>query len=74
VHDPALFVARDQSCVFENAQMLHEPRQRHAVGIGELRDRLGAAAQLLERRATGRVGQGGEDGVEPRRVILYHKV
>ena len=65
-HDAAFLRARQQSGVFEHAQMLHEAGQRHAVRLRELADAqaLAAIGQRAQHVAARAVGQRGEDEVE----------
>jgi hypothetical protein len=55
--------------------MLHDRRQRHGEGPGELADRnVLALVELRQQRAPRRVGKGGEGAVEGGVLILNHVV
>ena len=60
----ALFCAGNEAGVFQHAQVLHEARQRHAMGLRQ----FGHAALALSKRhedvAPGGIGQRGKDAVE----------
>jgi hypothetical protein len=60
----ALFRAGNQAGVFQHAQVLHEPRQRHAVGLRKFGHAALAFAKRQQDVAPGAVGQRGKDAVE----------
>src|SRR5262245_45495604 len=55
-----------EACLLQNAQMLGHRGLRHAGAFGEgVHGELAVAAQALEDRPAGRVGEAGEHGVRP---------
>ena len=70
------FVLRDESRLFENAQMLHHGRQRDAVRAGELGDSSRALGESGDNSPARRVGEGGKGGIQAAmrcyRRILNH--
>ena len=73
-HDPASLFAFDQTRILENGQMLDDSRQRHADRRGQLADRALAMPEPDQDRAPRRIGKRAEDGIEPARRIVNHKV
>jgi hypothetical protein len=57
----------DEVGALEDADVLADPVDRQAVGLRELADRGGAAAEALEDSSPGRVREGEEGPVECRR-------
>lgn len=66
-HDAAHLLPLDQSGVLEDAEVLHESRERHRERIRELAHRTLALAQSREDRASGGIGQRAED--RPQRIV-----
>jgi len=69
-------VLRDKTGLLENAQMLHNGRQRHVVGMGELGNGRRALGESRDNRPARGVGEGGKGGIQPvlrcDRRILNH--
>lgn len=61
IHDAACLLPLDQSGILEDAEVLHETRQRHRKRIRELAHGALALTQPREDRASGRVRQRAED-------------
>src|SRR5579863_5439437 len=61
----------DPAAAFEQADVLHERRQRHSEGPCELRDARRAPAQPRQHGAPGRIGQSLKDAVEPLRTLSH---
>ena len=64
MHDPPFLHAGDQTGGLQYAQVLHEPRQRHAVRPGQHAHRLAAVAERFEHLAAGGIGQRREHAVQ----------
>jgi len=73
-HDAAHFFPGDQTGILENGQMLDDSRQRHADRRGELADRALAMPEPHQDSAPRRIGERAEDGIQPARGIVNHKV
>jgi len=73
-HDPARLLAPDEPCVLEDAQVFHEPRQRHGKGAREVSNRAAPGGKLGHHPPARRVGERGEDRVERLALILNHIV
>ena len=58
------FLSCDEARVFEDAQMLDEPGERHPEGVGEIPYRVLALPQPGQHGAARRVSQGAKDGIE----------
>ena len=71
-HDPALLLAGDQPGLFEHANVLHEPNERHAVRRRQFADATRPACERIKRAAAGRVGESAEHKVEFGIFILNH--
>src|SRR4051812_46070530 len=56
--------ARDQTGLLQHLQMLGDGRLAHREGGGKLVDGSLAVRQPSEDRATGRIGESGEDGIK----------
>ena len=65
-HHAADLVAGDEPGVLQDAQMLDEAGERHAEWLGQLADRLLAAAEPGQHRAPRGIGERAEHGVELR--------
>jgi len=74
VHDPAGLPPFDQSGILENAEMLHESRQRHSERPGELTRRALAPPKPRQDGAPRGVGQRAEYGTERIAFIVNHSV
>ena len=61
---PAGLAGDDDLALFENADVLHEARQRHAMMLGEIADARRTVPKLRDDRATRFVGQRVEDPVK----------
>ncbi len=64
----------DEARILQNAQMLDDARQRHAERLGQFAHRALALAEPDQHGPARRVGERAEDGVEPARRIVNHKV
>jgi len=73
-HDAADLFAFDEPRILENGQMLDDAGQRHADRRGQLADRALALTEPDQDRAPRRIGERAEDGIEPARRIVNHKV
>ena len=73
-HDPADLFAFDEPGILENGEMLDDAGQRHADRRGQLADRALAVPEPDQDRAPRRIGERAEDGIEPARRIVNHKV
>ena len=62
-HAPFLRTA-DQSGLFQHPQVLHEPRQGHAVRLRQFGDRGGPSHQALHHFAPGRIRERGEHPIQ----------
>ena len=63
--DAPVLVPRDESRVFQDAQVLDEAREGNRERLRELADRMIALFQARKHGAPRRVRQGAEYGVEP---------
>lgn len=62
----------DKASVFQNAQMLHNRRKRHAMRPGKFADGTLSESKRGEYRAARGIGQRAESGIK--RIILNHVV
>ena len=74
IHDAADLAARDETRVFEDAQMLDEAGQRHSEGIRQLSDRAFPLPQSCKHGTARGIGQRAEYGIEPNGTIVNHMV
>ncbi len=56
MHDAAGLAPHDEPRLFQDAEVLDEPRQRHPERFGKLADRMFPALEARQHRAPGRVG------------------
>ncbi len=73
-HDTPFLGAGDEAGGLQHGEVLHEPRQRHAMWLSKLADGCAALAQLLEHATPRGVGQRGEHEVEAAVLSVNHKV
>ena len=73
-HRPALLLAGDQAGLFEHANVLHEPNERHAVRRRQIADAARPACERIKRAAAGRVRERAEHKIQIGIFILNHKV
>jgi hypothetical protein len=74
-HDAAGFGARDEACIRQHVEMLHDRRQRHRKWLRQLADRDAvASAKPRQQRPPRRVRERGKGAVQHLRAILNHVV
>jgi len=74
-HDAAGFGARDEACIRQHVEMLHDRRQRHRKWLRQLADRDAVPlAKPRQQRPPGRVRERGKGAVQHLLAILNHVV
>jgi len=74
-HHAAGFGARDEACIREHVEMLHDRGQRHRKWLRQLADRDGVPlAKPRQQRPPRRVREGGKSAVQHLLAILNHVV
>src|SRR5260370_38870390 len=72
---PSIALTLDQAGIFENAQVFGDGRKRNGERFSEIGDATFGPSQQIEDPASGRIGQGSEDGIERWAVrMLNHMV
>jgi hypothetical protein len=69
--DPAFLAPREQSGLFEDAQVPGDRGSRDVERLGEVADGRFGLRQAREDRAAGRVGEGAERPVESGRIVNH---
>src|SRR4051794_26865666 len=72
-HAPDL-LGDDEARLFQDADMLLHPGERHVEPVGEIRDRSVCPSELLENAASRGVRERGERSIEAGLIILNHLV
>jgi hypothetical protein len=66
------FVGAHQAAGFKDVQVLHDGREGHVQGLGELAHGSRCAAQAFDHGQAGGIGQGLEEPIEPRGPLVKH--
>jgi hypothetical protein len=65
------FLLRNQSGMFEHANVFHYRGQRHAIRLSQLGDGSFAKHQRIENGAAGRIGQGAKGRIQLRGTLNH---
>ena len=70
--NPSVALPHQQSSLFQNAKMLRHRRQRHLERLRQLADGPLPECEAGEDRASCRIAEGGEGGVE--RIVIVNQL
>jgi hypothetical protein len=74
-HHPSGLLAREETRIGQDVEMLHDRRQGHRKGLGQFAHRLAVAREeLRQQRAPGGIGERGKGAVQRLIAILNHEV